>query len=207
MKHWLILGPAVWLLLVSCAACVSVGIERSYPEKRYFALEVRADDNPANPPGNETLEVSNLRVSPRYGDKNFVYRLSDVGYETDFYNQFLVLPGALITEEVRKSLANSQLFKHVISSSSQLQPSYVLEGTVNALYGDFRKLNASMAVLETEFFLNSTIPTKPGIIMQKRYAKSVPLSGRSPEALVKGWNEALEAILTALVADLKSLEL
>jgi len=82
-----------------------------------------------------------------------------------------------------------------------------LEGTVNALYGDFRKLNASMAVLETEFFLNSTIPTKPGIIMQKRYAKSVPLSGRSPEALVKGWNEALEAILTSLIADLKSLRL
>lgn len=207
MKHCLILGPAIWLLLVSCAACVSVGIERSYPEKRYFALEVRADEHPVNPPGNETLEVSNLRVSPRYGDKNFVYRLSDVGYETDFYNQFLVLPGALITEEVRKSLANAQLFKYVISSSSQLQPSYVLEGTVNALYGDFRKVNTPMAVLETEFFLNSTIPTKPGIIMQKRYAKSVPLSGRSPEALVKGWNEALEAILTSLVADLKSLKL
>ena len=203
----LIWSPAISLLLVSCAACVSVGIERSYPEKSYFALEVRADGNAANPAGNETLEVSNLRVSPRYGDKNFVYRVSDVAYETDFYNQFLVLPGALITEEVRKSLANAQLFKHVISSSSQLQPSYVLEGTVNALYGDFRNTNAPTAVLETEFFLNSTIPTKPGIIMQRRYAKSVPLSGRSPEALVKGWNEALEAVLTALVADLKSLKL
>jgi ABC-type uncharacterized transport system auxiliary subunit len=203
----LIWGPAIWLLLVSCAACVSVGIERSYPEKNYFALEVRADGNAANPAGNETLEVLNLRVSPRYGDKNFVYRVSDVAYETDFYNQFLVLPGDLITEEVRKSLANAQLFKHVISSSSQLQPSYVLEGTVNALYGDFRNTNAPTAVLETEFFLNSTIPEKPGIIMQKRYAKSVPLSGRSPEALVKGWNEALEAVLTALVADLESLKL
>jgi cholesterol transport system auxiliary component len=207
MKQWRIFGPAGWLLLVSCAACVSVGIERSYPEKRYFALEVGAAGNPENPGGNEILEVSNLRVSPRYSDKNFVYRLSDVGYETDFYNQFLVLPAALITEEVRKSLADSQLFKHVISSASQLQPSYVLEGTVNALYGDFRKANAPVAVLETEFFLNSTIPTKPGIIMQKRYTKSVPLSGRSPEALVKGWNEALEAILTSLVADLKTLKL
>jgi hypothetical protein len=40
--------------------------------------------------------------------------------------------------------------------------------------------------------------------MQKRYAKSLPLTGRTPEALVKGWNEALEEILTPLAADLKA---
>jgi hypothetical protein len=40
--------------------------------------------------------------------------------------------------------------------------------------------------------------------MQKRYSKSQPLTGRSPEALVKGWDEALEAILTSLIADLKA---
>jgi hypothetical protein len=39
--------------------------------------------------------------------------------------------------------------------------------------------------------------------MQKRYAKSIPLSARSPEALVQGWNQALQEILTDLVADLK----
>jgi hypothetical protein len=40
--------------------------------------------------------------------------------------------------------------------------------------------------------------------MQKRYSKSLPLTGRTPEALIKGWNEALEEILTALVTDLKA---
>jgi hypothetical protein len=55
-----------------------------------------------------------------------------------------------------------------------------------------------------EFFLTSESPAKPGILMQKRYPKSVPLTGRSPEALVKGWNQALEDILTALTADLKA---
>jgi hypothetical protein len=79
-----------------------------------------------------------------------------------------------------------------------------LEGTVNALYGDFRNANSPRAVLEMEFFLTSEIPGKPGILMQKRYAKSLPLTGRTPEALVKGWNEALEEILTPLAADLKA---
>jgi cholesterol transport system auxiliary component len=166
-------------------------------------LEVPAQASPSNPTANETLQVSNIRVSPRYADRSFVYRTSEAGYESDFYNQFLIAPASLITEEVWKGLAGSQVFKYVISASSPLQPSYVLEGAVNALYGDFRNSDSPRAVLEMEFFLTSEIPQKPGILLQKRYAKSIPLSGRSPEALVKGWNQGLEEILTSLVADLK----
>ena len=125
-------------LLALCAACV--GIEKSYPDKRYFVLEASANPSSANPAGNETLEVSNIRISPRYADRSFVYRTSEAGYESDFYNQFLVSPSSLITEEVRKCLTGSQIFKYVISPTNQSQPSYVLEGTVNALYGDFRKI-------------------------------------------------------------------
>jgi cholesterol transport system auxiliary component len=189
-------------LLALCAACV--GIERSYPDKRYFVLEVSANPSSVNPSANETLEVSNIRVSPRYADRSFVYRTSEAGYESDFYNQFLVAPASLITEEVRKGLTGSQVFKYVISASSQSQPSYVLEGAVNALYGDFRNADAPRAVLEMEFFFSSDMPAKPGVLMQKRYAQSIPLTGRSPEALVRGWNQGLEEILTALAVDLKA---
>jgi cholesterol transport system auxiliary component len=189
-------------LVAFCAGCV--GIERSYPDKHYFVLEAGANSSPSDSSANETLQVSSIRVSPRYADRSFVYRTSEAGYEADFYNQFLVSPASLITEEVRKDLTASQVFKYVISASNSLQPSYVLEGTVNALYGDFRNANSPRAVLEMEFFLTSEIPAKPGILMQKRYAKALPLTGRTPEALVKGWNEALEEILTALVTDLKA---
>jgi cholesterol transport system auxiliary component len=92
----------------------------------------------------------------------------------------------------------------VTGSASQSQSNYVLEGTVNALYGDFRNPSSPSAVLEMEFFLTSEIPAKPGILLQKRYAKSIPLSGRTPEALVRGWNQALEEILVSLAADLKT---
>jgi cholesterol transport system auxiliary component len=207
MKRRLIGCQAVLALLVLCAGCVTVGIERSYPEKRYFALEIRGDLQPANPGVEQTLEVSTLRVSPRYSDKNFVYRVTDAGYESDFYNQFLVSPALLITEEVRKGLGNARVFKHVLGRSSAARPGYILEGTVNALYGDFRKTGAPMAVLETEFFLSSTLPEKPGIVMHERYSKAVPLGARSPDALVQGWNEALEAIVASLVADLETAKL
>lgn len=202
MKDLSMFRHFVFALLVLCSGCV--GFERSYPDKRYFVLEAGGNLSPTNPSANETLQVSNIRVSPRYADRSFVYRTSEAGYESDFYNQFLVSPASLITEEVRKDLTAAQVFKYVISASNQSQPSYVLEGAVNALYGDFRNPNSPRAVLEMEFFLTSEIPGKPGILMQKRYAKSLPLTGRSPEALIKGWNQALEEILTALVADLQA---
>jgi len=202
-KHSVFFFSNLLALLVLCAACI--GVERGYPDRRYFVLEVPAQVNPSNPSSGETLQVSNVRVSPRYADRGFIYRTSESAYESDFYHQFLVPPAALMTEEIRKGLIAREVFKYVISPSSPLPPSFVLEGSVNALYGDFRNPDSPRAVLEMEFFVTSETPAKPGILMQKRYLKSIPLSGRSPEALVKGWNEALAEILTSLVADLRTI--
>ena len=196
------LWHGAFILLALASGCV--GIERSYPDKRYFVLEVNRNVNPSNSPGNGVLQIANIRVSPRYEDKGFVYRTSGSSYESDFYNQFLVSPAALLGEELRKGLAQSQIFRHVINASSQLEPTHVLEGVVDALYGDFREPGAPKAVLEMEFFLRKESASKADIVAAKRYARSVAVNGRSPEALVKGWNEALDAILSALVADLKS---
>ncbi|HXK28531.1 MAG TPA: hypothetical protein VJ646_09775 [Candidatus Binatia bacterium] len=196
------LWHGAFILLALASGCV--GIEKSYPDKRYFVLEVNRNVNRSNPPGNGVLQIANIRVSPRYEDKGFIYRTSGSSYESDFYNQFLVSPAALLGEELRKGLAQSQIFRHVINASSQLEPTHVLEGVVDALYGDFREPGAPKAVLEMEFFLRKESASKADIVAAKRYARSVAVNGRSPEALVKGWNEALDAILSALVADLKS---
>jgi cholesterol transport system auxiliary component len=203
VKHILIFPYSLLALLVFCAACA--GIERRYPDRHYFVLDAGANKSPSDSPANEILQISGIRVSPRYADRSFVYRTSEAGYESDFYNQFLIAPASLITEEVRKALIESQVFKYVISAASPLQPSYVLEGAVNALYGDFRDADSPRAVLEMEFFLTSEIPAKPGILTQKRYVKSIPLTGRTPEALIKGWNQALEEVLTSLEADLQAI--
>ncbi len=196
---------ASFFLSALFSGCVS--FERSYPDKHYFVLDVGQGVKPPNQTGNGVLEVSDMRISPRYESQSFVYRTSEASYESDFYNQFLIPPAALITEEVRKALVQSRIFEHVINSSSQLQPTYRLEGMVNALYGDFRSNSPASAVIEIEFFLSKPSSAGTEIIMGKRYSKSVPVSGRSPEALVKGWDEALSAALGSLVADLQSASL
>ena len=68
-------------------------------------------------------------------------------------------------------------------------------------------MSAPKAVLEMEFFLSKESPARAEILMRKRYAKAIPVNGRSAEALVKGWDQALSEIIVALVADLQSNQL
>ena len=201
-KAW----TALCLVLFLIVGCVT--IERSeYPDRRYFVLNIRGQEKPVYPTTKGVLEVAELRISPRYQGQSFVYRTSEVTFETDYYNLFLVPPAALITEEVRNGLANWQAFDTIITASRQLQPTHRLEGTIHALYGDFSDRGAGRAVLDIQFFLTKSLPAATAILIDKRYVEAVPLSQRSPEALVKAWDQALEAIIKSFVADLMALSL
>jgi cholesterol transport system auxiliary component len=186
------------LLAVFCSGCVS--LERSYPEKRLFVIELQPSKGAAVTNG-QVLSLPTLHISPRYADRDFVYRTSQTEYESDFYNQFLIAPAVMITEEARKALAASSGFKFVVGPASPLTPNYVLEGSINALYGDFRNPAVPAAVLEIEFFLHNENPANQGIALHKRYMQAVALKERSPEALVRGWSEALQAIVAMFVND------
>ncbi|HEY7166012.1 MAG TPA: ABC-type transport auxiliary lipoprotein family protein [Candidatus Binatia bacterium] len=193
------LSRELLLLLLFISGCVN--LQRSYPDRHYFALEAAAVEKPANPGGSGILEVSNLSISRRYEGQNFVYRTSDTGYETDFYNNFLILPAAMITEEVRKSLEQSRLFAYVIGPSSDLPANYVLEGSVNALYGDFSS-SGPKAVIEIQFFLTQSASADNQVLLAKTYSQSAPVASKTPEALVKGWDQALNAIIASLITDI-----
>jgi cholesterol transport system auxiliary component len=192
------------LIALSAGACVSVSIDRQFPERRYFVLDVVYASAAANSNAAGVLKVSNVHVSPRYDGKSFVYRTPDMSYETDFYHQFLVPPGPMLTDEVEEALSQAKIFEYVVNSVSQLEPTHLLEGSVDALYGDFSDTKSPHAVLGMSFLLRREDDAQPSVIFQKRYRHTVPLESRTPEALVKGWNNALKDILASLVADLKA---
>ena len=77
-------------------------------------------------------------------------------YEADFYNQFLSSPDSMISEEVAqraRGLANYSS----LSSVHRVRCNRItfLEGSINALYGDFRNPSRPAALLEIEFFLHN----------------------------------------------------
>ncbi|HEX3035986.1 MAG TPA: hypothetical protein VHT73_12830 [Thermodesulfobacteriota bacterium] len=193
----------LFLILTGCAA----KLERSYPERNYYILNVSNTNVNSSTASDGILEIRRFTTSPNFTTREFVYRKGDLSYVSDFYNQFFRPPGMLITEETRKWLSESGLFKYVLDSSNSARPDYVLEGNVNELYGDYRASGTPKAVLGIQFFLIDEIYSNSRIIFQKNYHGEVALKNNSPETLVEGWNNALGQILTDLKEDLMKLNL
>lgn len=130
-----------------------------------------------------------------------MYRTSDAEYEGDFYNEWFVPPNAMLTRQVLNWLTTAGLFQYVMNSSGALLATHILEGTVTALYGDYRATPAK-AVLGLQFFLLHEPSSHVEILWHQEYRKEVDVMDQTPEALVSGWNSALRLILGALDEDL-----
>ena len=200
----LFLFPSWVLLFLTLTGCAT--LEKNYPERNYYILNVSNKDQNSPPVLGTVLEVRRFEISPSFASREFVYRNGDLSYKSDFYNQFFRPPGQLITEQVRKWLSESSRFKYVVDSSNNVEANYILEGNVSEVFGDFRTPNTPKAVMGIQFFLTEETSTNPKIVFENNYRREVVLSSNSAEELVKGWNEALEQILTALSSDLKNVD-
>jgi cholesterol transport system auxiliary component len=204
MKRKTLLKLTIGIFILFSLSTGCINLERSYIEKHYFVLNSSPAEDISSPDTGKVITVRRIRVSPKYEGKGLVYRLGELSYESDFYNEFFISPVSMFTEEIRKRLAGSGLFKHVVDPSSLLDSIYVLEGAVMALYGDYRVSTAPKAVMGIQFLLLQETAVNPKIIFQRQYHKEEPLKGNTPDALVKSWNSALSQILTEFETDLKN---
>lgn len=192
------------LLLVTMTGCAT--IRQSYPERNFYSLEPERTPEAAVQAGSVTLLVRPFTVSPQFEGKGFVYRLADLTYETDYYNQFIVPPGSLFTDAVREWLSRSGRFRRVTNSFSYAEPTHILEGHITALYGDMSDKAQPKAVLEMKCFLLAVGSPEPGFVFQNTYRKEVAIGESSPRALAEGWNDALEQILVSFEEELGEIE-
>jgi cholesterol transport system auxiliary component len=186
-------------VLLVCGGCLS--LSASYPEKHWYVLDVVRSEAPHTLPAQNGLTVTKLRISPAFQGKSFVYRIDDVRYEADFYHEWFTAPNAMLTQQVLNWLTAAGLFHYVVEDSGLLKATYRLDGNVTALYGDFRE-TSPQAVLGIQFFLVRENTTSQDIMWHGTYREKVNVRGNSPAELVRGWNEALRRILTALDGDL-----
>src|SRR5918999_2634915 len=151
------------ILTLSLPACVSLNMERVYPARRYFVLDLTR--TPMAAPGNASgvLKLHRVRVSPPYDGKGFVYRLGPQVFETDFYHQFLAAPGAMIGEELLENLQRSDLFQYVVNSASPVESTHQLEAIVDALYGDFTEEGTGKAVVRMSYVMSRDAAQNPEV--------------------------------------------
>jgi len=193
------------LALLVLSGCVSLA--KSFPDKHYYALEVTRNGQPGVPVPGAVLDVRGLFVSPRFEGKELVYRTGDTRYESDFYNAWFVSPSAMLTQQIQDWLRQARLFEHVVVTPSYMDATHILEGTVTALYGDYRQQGGQKAVVGMHIVLIEDTSTRTAMVFQRDYQQMVELTETSPDELTRGWNQGLQQIFIALEDDLRRVDL
>src|SRR4029077_1731053 len=117
--------------LAATAAVAAGGCARPSPVKGMFVLEP-ATPAPVAKTQKGLLLVGNVTVAAPFRSRQFVFRETDLKYETDYYNEFLVAPAANIGEATARALAAAKVFTAVAPASVTLDPDYVLNGFVDS---------------------------------------------------------------------------
>ncbi|HEU4686414.1 MAG TPA: ABC-type transport auxiliary lipoprotein family protein [Nitrospira sp.] len=189
-------------VLILCSGCLN--LDRSYPEKRSFVLDVAADQRDAAGDAGLVLKITKFRVSPLFTGRAMVYRVGELQYENDFYNEWFVSPGSLVTQQYHKWLSKAGRFSIVLTGTNHIEPTHVLEGTVTEFYGDYRG-EPPQAIFGVEMIVLGG-DRERDVLLTRTYRQLVPLADRSPEALAAGLSEGLRRSLVDLDRDLSGIK-
>ncbi|MEO8752534.1 MAG: ABC-type transport auxiliary lipoprotein family protein [Casimicrobiaceae bacterium] len=188
-------------LAVAAALGLAAGCARPGPVKGTYLLE---PPNPAPVAKTQAglLRVGSVTVGAPFRGRNFVFRETELKYETDYYHEFLVAPAANIGEVTARALGAAKVFTAVTPPGVIVDPDWALEGFVDALYGDARNVDKPTAVLTITYFLRRANGDAGVPVWSKTYERRVPFTSGSAGAYVGALNSALGEILAELAKDL-----
>ncbi|WP_246047268.1 ABC-type transport auxiliary lipoprotein, LBF_0736 family [Leptospira ognonensis] len=190
---------SIFLNLILFFGCF--GMTKTYPEKKYFLIEVENPVQTISAPKGSSFKIRRFSISQRFEGKEFVYRKDNVNFESDFYNSFFISPSSNLREEFTKALLASKIFEWDAGQNTRIDPTHYIEISISDLYGDFR--SNPKAVLNMELFVYTETNSIPNIIFKKSYKKSVDIQTKEAGDLVAGWNQALGQITQEIGTDLR----
>ncbi|WP_291319893.1 ABC-type transport auxiliary lipoprotein family protein [Desulfonatronospira sp.] len=187
------------LLLLAAAACAP---KKKPPDRNFFVLETKRQTDPVRDEPQGILSVRGFDVSAGFRGKEIVYRTDRGRSQSDFYNQYFISPGPMLTDLTRQWLEDSGMFEAVIPMGSHKKADYILEGAVTSLYGDFQNRGEPASVLRMQLLLLEDDRQDYRMLMHRTYQERVTLNGSGAEHVVQGLNKALTRILTRLEKDM-----
>ena len=196
------------LLLLGFLCLLSGCLSRPALHTQTFAFDP-PEDRPPKAPARSQLIVSirSLRVAAPFDERSLVYRMGDFSYEADPYAEFLVPPAESLRAPIRSWMRENDFFQTIVEPGSALKPNTMAEITVVELYGDFRHPREPAAVLTLRIVvLDAPDGIAEKLAFEKEYSRRVLLKAKNANALMSGWNDALNQILGQLGTDLRQLD-
>ena len=191
------------LALAGCSA-----ISRPSPVRQTFLLDPPAPPAVAHSqPG--TLRVGTINIAAPFRGKTFVYRVSDLRFDTDYYVEFLVPPATMLTEQTTRALDHAKPFARVAGpgAGAATDAEWVLDGFATALYADTREAAKPAAELDITYYLTPTAGSQETPVWTREYRQRVPMRDATPVAYAEALNKAFGEIVSELARDLASAQL
>jgi ABC-type uncharacterized transport system auxiliary subunit len=187
--------------LCACVVIAGCSIGKPIPQATTYVIELPVAA-PAAARRPETLRMANVRVAAAFAGDALVYRMDEVRYTADPYNAFIAEPARMLGSRMAEWLDRAGPFESVAQPDSVRAASYILEATVSDLYGDFRPGHAPTAVVTVQFALIDLMGAKSKLVLERTIGRRVAIQQATPDALVRGYGEALAEILLQLVSNL-----
>ncbi len=186
---------------VSSLGACALGLERAAPEvARYALVAERPESGTAvtAQPG-ARLDVRPFHPVQPAASGQFVYRVGDAQFVTDFYRGYVARPELLITHAARAWLAAARSVGTVLPVASRSIPTHVLEADLVELHVDFRDPASPQAVAALRY----AVLAEGGAVVRTgtvRGVASIELAaGSEPDrGVAEAQSEALAAMLAAL---------
>jgi cholesterol transport system auxiliary component len=187
--------------LCACVVIAGCSIGQPIPQATTYVIELPLPA-PAAVRRPETLRIANVRVSAAFAGDALVYRMNEVQYTADPYNAFIAEPARMLGSRMAEWLDRAGPFQSVAQPDSVRTASYILEATVSDLYGDFRPGHAPAAVVTVQFALIDLRGARSKVVLERTIDRRIAIQQATPDALVRGYGQALAEILLQLVPDL-----
>jgi uncharacterized lipoprotein YmbA len=194
--------PAAACAALALAAC-SIG--KPIPQATTYIIDpplLAQRQSAAQRP--ETLGIGEVHVAPAFAGNALVYRIEDVQYKSDPYHALIADPAAMLGNRMAEWLGRGGPFRTVTQPGATQAAPYMLEATFTELYGDFRPGRPPAAVMAVQLVLIDLTGVHSKVVLERTIGSRVDLPDAGPDALVRGYGQALAEILTQFVADLNS---
>jgi ABC-type uncharacterized transport system auxiliary subunit len=153
------------------------------------------------------LRVGTVAVAAPFRGKSFVFRIDELRYETDFYDEFIVTPASMLTDQTTRALAQARPFTRMAGPGATADADFVLDGFATALYADIRQAGKPAAEIAITYYLTPTSGGERTPIWSHEYRRHAPMRDASPVAYAEALNTAFAEIVGELARDLAAVKL